>query len=254
MFYGLNNDELKQLDQALDTINRLYPRIFAGDHLITVGRCMAFLDDKKFMAAYNKNVQNRQERSLLWRLHTLAWAGLHCSRLPGSFVECGVYKGFCSAVLTDYLDFSTTQPQRTYYLYDTFAGIPEDHLAGSPVDKDSYKEPNLYEQVCSRFQPHPNVRVIQGRVPDVFSQQETPDRIAFLHIDMNSATAEIGALEVLFDRVVPGGMIIFDDYGWQAYSAQKDQENAFMDARGYAILELPTGQGLVVKRGAEPAP
>ncbi|KAF0190413.1 MAG: methyltransferase-like protein [Gammaproteobacteria bacterium] len=250
MFYGLNNDELKLLDQALDTINKLYPRIFAGDHLITVGRCMAFLDDQKFMAAYNKNVRNRQERSLLWRLHTLAWAGRHCSRLPGSFVECGVYKGFCSAVLTDYLDFSTAQASRSYYLYDTFEGIPVDHLEGSPVDKDSYKEADLYEQVCERFRPHPNVRVIKGRVPDVFSVQEVPDQIAFLHIDMNSATAEIGALEVLFERVVPGGMIIFDDYGWQAYRAQKDQENAFMDARDYSILELPTGQGLVVKREA----
>jgi hypothetical protein len=253
MFYGLNNDELKLLDQALDTINKLYPRIFAGDHLITVGRCMAFLDDKKFMDAYNKNVQNRQERSLLWRLHTLAWAAQHCSRIPGSFVECGVYRGFCSAVLTDYLDFSTTQAHRSYYLYDTFEGIPEDDLAGSPVGKGSYKEPDLYQQVCDRFRHHANVRAVQGRVPDVFHAQVVPDQIAFLHIDMNSAKAEIGALEVLFDRVVPGGMIILDDYGWQAYSAQKDQENIFMAARDYSILELPTGQGLVVKRGASPA-
>jgi O-methyltransferase len=46
---------------------------------------------------------------------------------------------------------------------------------------------------------------------------------------------------------VPGGVIVFDDYGWWQYRTQKQAEDEFMRARGYDILELPTGQGLVVK-------
>jgi len=34
---------------------------------------------------------------------------------------------------------------------------------------------------------------------------------------MNSAASEIAALEGLFDKVVPNGTIIFDDYGWVNY-------------------------------------
>ena len=75
-----------------------------------------------------------------------------------------------------------------------------------------------------------------------------PRSIAFLHVDMNNAQAERGALEVLFDRIVPGGMIVFDDYGWTAYHDQKLSADAFMRQRGLAVLELPTGQGMVVKR------
>jgi hypothetical protein len=52
----------------------------------------------------------------------------------------------------------------------------------------------------------------------------------------------------LFDRVVPGGVIVFDDYGWKLFEKQKEAEDIFMKARGYEILELPTGQGLVIKR------
>jgi len=52
----------------------------------------------------------------------------------------------------------------------------------------------------------------------------------------------------LFDCVVPGGIIVFDDYGFYLFRRQKEAEDAFMAARGYHILELPTGQGLVVKR------
>jgi len=52
---------------------------------------------------------------------------------------------------------------------------------------------------------------------------------------------------VLFDRVSPGGLVVFDDYGWSGYAAQKVAEDAFMRQRGHSILELPTGQGLLIK-------
>jgi hypothetical protein len=51
----------------------------------------------------------------------------------------------------------------------------------------------------------------------------------------------------LFDRVVPGAAIVFDDYGWRVFRRQKEAADAFMGARGLEVLELPSGQGLVVK-------
>ncbi len=68
-----------------------------------------------------------------------------------------------------------------------------------------------------------------------------------MHIDLNNAPAEIGALEILFDRLSPGGILILDDYGWVGYKAQKQAEDPWLAARGYQVLELPTGQGLVFK-------
>jgi hypothetical protein len=43
-------------------------------------------------------------------------------------------------------------------------------------------------------------------------------------------------------------MIVFDDYGWTGYREQKDAADAFMRQYSLYVLELPTGQGLVVKR------
>ena len=64
---------------------------------------------------------------------------------------------------------------------------------------------------------------------------------------MNNAEAERGALERLFGRVSRGAAIVFDDYGWDGYRDQKDAADAFLGERGYRVLELPTGQGLVIK-------
>jgi len=75
-----------------------------------------------------------------------------------------------------------------------------------------------------------------------------PEHIGLLHIDLNAPRAEIAVLERLFDRVLPGGVIVFDDYGWKMFHKQKEAEDDFMRRKGYEILELPTGQGLVAKR------
>ena len=105
----------------------------------------------------------------------------------------------------------------------------------------------LYEAVCKRFDGYANVRVIKGIVPDVLSDG-CPGKISYLHLDMNAADAEIGALDVLFERVVPGGFLVLDDFGHSRHGLQFTKETAWFKAHGYDVLELPTGQGLVVKR------
>jgi O-methyltransferase len=84
-------------------------------------------------------------------------------------------------------------------------------------------------------------------VPEILSQPAHA-QIAFLHIDMNSPGPEVGALNALFRQVSVGGIIVFDDYGWSLHEAQKKAVDQFMAEHGYNVLELPTGQGLVVKR------
>ncbi len=176
MFYGLTSDEQRhKLKAAITLMTEIYPRIFSGDHLITVERCMSFLDDDRFMQAYDRNAVTDQEKTLIWRLHTLAWAARHRSHLPGDFVECGVYQGFCSAVLLEYLDFGTLQKQRTYYLYDTFTGIPDGYQDATRTEHNPTDEPGLIDRVTERFRAYPNVRIVPGIVPEVFNSGPVPE-------------------------------------------------------------------------------
>ena len=73
-------------------------------------------------------------------------------------------------------------------------------------------------------------------------------KISFAHIDLNNAEAEISVLEIIYDKIVSGGIIIFDDYGWVGYKDQQIKEKQFIEKNGLRILELPTGQGLVIKK------
>jgi hypothetical protein len=173
----------------------------------------------------------------------LAWAArtaMRGSSVPGDFVECACYRGTSARVVCDTVNFA--ESDRRYYLYDLFEHDPSIQQR-QPLPEHST---TLYADTVARFQDLPNVIVTQGRVPDVL-HEVAPERIAFLHLDLNNAATELAALEFLFDRISPGGMIVLDDYGWLTYRAQKLAEDEWLGARGYHVLELPTGQGLLIK-------
>ena len=252
-FYGVEvGDDLNKVYGHLEEVRLLYDKAghqyFFGDNMVALSRNMAFAKDSRFASAFSDNVRNRVDEFKLWRLHIYCWAGRAALALPGDFVECGVFEGFYSAVLLQFLDFATID--KRLFLYDTFTGLAEDYSTEQERSTVGYglKEPNKwYDEVRERFAPYPNVEVIRGVVPDIL-HETSPEAVAFLHLDTNAGAAEVGALEVLFERVCDGGIILMDDYGRHEYADLQSALEARLQAHGQMVLELPTGQGLVIKR------
>lgn len=240
-FFGLTNQEefVKGVQHALNQIGS-QNGIYTGDNLFTYNRNLSFLDDEKLMTAFHKHALTPVEQAILWRISTVAWGARNGLRLEGDFVEIACYKGTTARIVCDYVEFAS-RPERHYYLYDLFDHDP--NMAHHAMPEHSRE---LYQQVKERFADTPNVTVTQGKVPEVLADV-APEKIAFMHLDLNNADAEIGALEVLFERMVPGAVLVLDDYGWLGYRAQKLAEDPWFEKRGYRVMELPTGQGLLVK-------
>ncbi len=231
-----------------------------GDRLLTLDKTRGFEEDKRFLEA-SEQIKGSQAYDqyaspdgISWRLNTLVWAARCALNIPGDFVECGVFKGDMSWVVSHVIDFSKQDKQ--FYLYDTFEGFSPKYSSKEdfPLNPDffefanaTYRVNNLAEQVGKRFERFNNIKIIKGNLPDTL-RIDAPKKISYLHMDLNSPIAEIETLKVLFDRVEMGGAIILDDYGWMEYIKQKRAHDEFMSSRNQNILELPTGQGLVIKR------
>ena len=241
LFFGLNNQPqfIHGIQEAVNSIGG-QDGIYTGDNLFTYHRNLGFLEDTAFMKAFESHATTDVEKAVMWRMSTVLWGVRNGLRLEGDFVECACYKGTTVRVICDAVDFSAHK-DRHYYLYDLF-----DHDPSQPHHAMPEHSKNLYASVKARFAGFQNVTVTQGKVPEVLDQV-APQKIAFMHLDMNNADAEIGALEVLFERMVPGAVLILDDYGWLYYRAQKLAEDPWFEKFGYRVLELPTGQGLLIK-------
>ena len=239
VFHGISDP--KAFGGAIQTAVNLVPNghCFVGDNLFAVGRNMGFLDDAKLMASFAAHAESIVEQSLLWRYSVICWAAHRAMRIEGDLVECACFKGTGARIVADYIDLNAIE--KSFYLYDLF-----EHDEFIPDFTSSEHGSDLYDQVRARFAEFPGAYVIQGKIPEILSEQ-APEKIAYLHLDLNDATAEIAALEFFWDRITPGGSIVLDYFGWAAYIAQHVAETAWFAERGYLALELPTGQGLVIK-------
>lgn len=250
---GLNPDWTSPQARAAvaSLIDAYGTSIFMGDGVAVASQVVSFSRDRIFVEAFKSSNPDANEAGWAWRLHTLVWAAKTVLSVPGDFVECGVFRGFMSQVVCKVLKFETVP--RQFWLYDTFAGLAESRSSVEERDalnayyEKSRQEGYVYDEVLAKFSAYPNVKVMRGIVPDVFASG-CPRRIAYLHIDMNAIAAEIAALDALFAKVTPGGIVVLDDYGRNNYADMHRAERAWFRARGYPVLELPSGQGLVVKR------
>jgi hypothetical protein len=90
------------------------------------------------------------------------------------------------------------------------------------------------------------VEIIRGSIPLTLPRADT-HTVCFLHLDMNCVIPEIAAIEYFWGRLVPGAVVLLDDYGARGYEPQKRGMDEFAAKRGTRVLSLPTCQGLVLK-------
>ncbi len=240
VFWGIENPQ-----KVADSIQAMSQHALGGfhfaDNLFTWFRNMSMFDDKPFVKSWESNIESASDQAIVWRRYVLACAAYHCVQLEGDFVECGAYTGVGMKTIIDYL--GGVNFPKMFWGYDLFEH--NDSMLNHAMPEHGT---DLYERVQEKFIHYPQVELIKGFIPDCF-EDNSPEKIAYLHIDLNQAPAEIAVLEHFFDRVVAGGIIILDDYEWSGiYRAQKLAEDEWFAKRNYKVMPLPTGQGLVFKR------
>jgi O-methyltransferase len=220
------------------------------DGLITIHNTEA-LRSEPFLSAYKAAKKTGSwsgpsgQADIHWRAHVLCWVARQAERLAGDFVECGVARGGTAVLLLEYLGAPAFQT-REFYLYDTFCGLDPAMSSSVELAQTAGYYPDCYEDVLRRFEGWPRVHIIRGSLPQSLHDR-APKRVAYLHIDLNAAEPERLTLEFFWDRLVPGAMIVFDDYGWVACAAQKKAIDGLLQERGVEAMTLPTGQGLAMK-------
>jgi len=163
------------------------------------------------------------------------------NRIPGDFVECGVWKG--GSVMLAELAFRELEEARTFWLFDTFAGmtthgehdcavagVGPEHFEGDVLAVSKERVIENLAAVCGP-QFYAECRFMVGDVRDTLSPYAVkPPQIALLHLDTDWYESTKVELEVLYPLVVPGGVVIADDYGqWLGQGKAVDE---YLDEHG----------------------
>lgn len=172
--------------------------------------------------------------------------------IPGDFVECGSALGGSAALIALTLrQFGAIRP---LWLFDTFEGLP----APTMSDPD-FEIADLFTGSClgtleevhnlfDRLHVSEQARFVKGLFQKTLPAAQV-SQIALLHIDGDWYESVKVCLDNLYDKVVPGGIIQFDDYGyWQGARKAVDE---FFAVRGIkaALTRLDYSGRSLVKPG-----
>jgi hypothetical protein len=160
--------------------------------------------------------------------------------LPGDAAEVGVFKGGSARLIATYL------PSKTVHLFDTFEGMPITDPKRDLHRKGDF--PTEFESVKNYLSDLQNVRLHKGIFPDT-SEPIQDKKFVLVHVDVDIYTSIKSCCEFFYPRMVPSGIIVFDDYGafscpgaTQAvdeYFANKPEKVIRMVTSGSFIMKLP---------------
>lgn len=143
--------------------------------------------------------------------------------LPGDLIELGVFKGSSLIQFATFRELLENERSRKIIGFDIFGEFPQTECVESDktfVDNwnKAFKEEFLSEQDIYnslKLKNIGNVELVKGDICQTlkaYLDQNPHTKISLLHIDTDVYEPAKLGLELLFDRVVRGGVIVFDDY------------------------------------------
>jgi len=150
--------------------------------------------------------------------------------IAGDIVEAGVWKGGSAmAALLRLVSHDATD--REIWLYDTYEGMPPptqydvSDTEGDAADLFEAERTGLVStdwnaaglaevkrNIATTGYPEDRIRYVEGLVERTL-KSAVPDEIALLRLDTDFYESTKVELEVLYERVVTGGVVLIDDYG-----------------------------------------
>jgi len=180
-------------------------------------------DDRKKQIKYFQEITLASEVNLWSIYQSLKY--INDENIEGDIVECGVYNGNTMAFIGEISDEFNLN--KKIWGYDTFDGFVENSFTDKDIDfktgkKVNYDSSDIYyslNEVKNNIKLNNNKNFqkyifIKGNILETLNIKENfPNKISFLRLDTDIYKTTKKQLEILYDKLVPGGVLHIDDYG-----------------------------------------
>ena len=201
--------------------------------------------DDEFVAAYRAVRKNTLVD--IWRCHELWSLVGELREVPGAIVDVGVWRGGSGALMAT--KAAAVGIEDTVYLCDTWEGV----VKTGEVDtyyRDGRHDDTSREIVVAlvRRLGLDNVELLQGVFPDETGDRVAEEALRLVHIDVDVYQSAKDVFDWVWDRLSPGGIAVFDDYGFPACPGVTKFVNEHRCRDDRLVLHNLNGHGIVVKR------
>lgn len=165
--------------------------------------------------------------------------------IPGDVIELGVFKGGGLIQFATFRELLENENSRKIVGFDVFGKFPQaDHKADQAFREKWIRETGnsfltdmeIYESL--RYKKIDNVELVKGDIAEtlpIYIEQHPHLKVSLLHIDTDIYAPSKTGLELLYDKVVKNGVIIFDDYG---VAGETEAVDEFLSDKDYVISKF----------------
>lgn len=171
------------------------------------------------------------------------------SRLEGAMAEAGVFRGGSARLICA---AKGSAPLHLFDIFDTLQRPTERADAPAVSEARAHFGPihSRRSEVEALLHPYPEVQIHEGFFPETAKGLEH-EEFSFVHLDLDLEASTVAALEFFHAQMVPGAILIGDDYDLPAI---RQSFVRFFRGRPDTMVELPWGQVMIIKQGMHHAP
>lgn len=210
------------------------------------------IKDRVFCLSQFSHLKDQSEalNPLKWRHYFVYWSALSAAKSTKGDIKNLVEMGTCDGLTAFFAMTAMKNLNLDYkcYMYDAWEAMKGDHLFASEKSKDGmygYLELDTTLDNLKDFSR--NTVFNKGYIPDSFGDSINPLDLTWLHIDLNAAAPSRASLEFFYEKLLPGGIILFDDYASHDHVETKRVVDTFFHLKNVNLIQLPTGQSMVFK-------
>ena len=166
--------------------------------------------------------------------------------LPGDLLEVGTWRGGSGALMA--AQAKAKRMAKTVFLCDTFQGVVNAGAQDSVYQGGEHADTSIamVSQLMDRLQLD-NTRILAGIFPDQTGDVIADLRFALCHIDVDVYQSARDSFNWVWSRLEPGGVVVFDDYGFANCDGVTKLVNDYHDYPGALLVHNLNGHALMIK-------
>jgi O-methyltransferase len=201
--------------------------------------------DPEFGEAYMKVKEHTLvDKYRCWELWQLVEQSL---KLEGALLEVGAWRGGTAALIAYRARMlGITDP---VYICDTFSGTVKASKRDSYYSNGRHADTtaSVVESLLSKLSLS-DVFVLEGVFPDETAAELTVKKFRFCHIDVDTYHSARDILNHIKNLIVPGGVVVYDDYGFSTCSGITEHVNEQSALEEWLTIHNLNGHAILVKR------
>ena len=162
------------------------------------------------------------------------------------FIEIGVWRGGTAAIIGKKL--ANLNANIDFYLADTFEGVQKSSTKDTFYFDGEHKDTS--EEIVQKLllDNYSNFKILKGLFPDETSNKISQDKkFGFCHIDVDVYDSAKDIVDWIWDKMIIGGIIVFDDYGFYSCDGVTKYVNELRGNKNNMVFHNLNGHAILVK-------